>query len=129
VPTTDGRILIREETDESAQKVISARSDTACGETLTRIVCALPEVKAAYADANRAADASDGGARVGTIEPLGLDADTYSVGIGIHTDERFEALVWYEVDRATGLLSVTSYGSDVTVPAQGLREVERVCRR
>jgi hypothetical protein len=124
-----GALLVVEETDEVTENVGVAGWRNECEATASRVVNELPEVKRVEDDARNAAEESDGQARFGDLGPI--DDDThggFSVGIGIHTDERFQPEIWYSVDPA-GHLSVTVLGADATVSPSSLRAVERVCKR
>jgi hypothetical protein len=116
-----------ERSDALAEKdAADTRSD--CERIAAAVVGALPEVKRLVASANRAADASGGHGRFGGVGPIDDDDGTFTVGIGVHTDERFEAQVWYSVDRA-GHLRVSALGTDLKVPLDALRDVARACSR
>jgi hypothetical protein len=124
-----GELRIVEETDDVTESANAARRRADCEAAASRAVNDLPEVKRAVAEAMRGADESDGRARFGGVGPIDDDdLGSFTVGIGIHTDERYEAEVWYSVDR-TGHLSVTSLGSEVAVSEKALRAVEAACKR
>jgi hypothetical protein len=103
-----------------------ARSE--CERIAAAVVGALPDVKRLVESANRAADASGGHGRVGGVGPIDDDDGTFTVGIGVHTDERFEAQVWYSVDRA-GRLRVSALGADVKISLDALGDVAKACSR
>jgi hypothetical protein len=87
----------------------------------------MPEIKKATARAMGDARASGGRARFGGVGPIDDPGDGFTVGIGTHTDERFEAAAWYSVD-GSGHLSVTVLGADLLLDADVLRRVARACR-
>jgi hypothetical protein len=107
------------------ERAESGRAD--CEATAARVVNGLPEVKRMVASAIRAAGEDDGGARFGGVGPLEDGEGGFASSLGIQSDERFEAQVWWSVDRA-GHMSMTILGSDFAVPTPALREVERACK-
>jgi hypothetical protein len=128
-----GAPVIVEETDdvtEHARASAEKRShdDSSDFEAeAAKVVNDLPEVKRTVAGLMKAADESHGRARFGGFGPNPEAEDgRLVVGIGIHTDERFQGAIWYEVD-LTGHLSVTVDGEDVPVRPDALRAVERAC--
>ncbi len=126
-PGASGALAIVEESDAPTEARHAAATSDACEATVNRVVSALPRVKKAILDAQRAADQSGGQGTFGGIGPNG-DDDELVWGLGIHTNERFEGTVWYSVTR-TGKLSVTVEGEDISAPPAALAEVERACKR
>jgi hypothetical protein len=107
-----------------------APSAAACDVTAAEVVNALPAVQRSLAQAVARADASNGKLRYGGIGPQDLnDPDGFSASYGLHSDESYETVVSYHVDRE-GLLTVdiALEGPVVVAPAD-LRRVARVCRR
>jgi hypothetical protein len=104
-----------------------AAGRSACEAAAARAVNALPEIKKATARAMDDARASGGRAHFGGVGPIDDPDDGFTVGIGTHTNERFEAAAWYSVD-GSGHLSVTVLGADLLLDADVLRRVERACR-
>ncbi len=120
--------LIVEETDAVTESNRGETRRTECEVAAARAVNDLPEVKRMVVSETRAADESGGRAHYGSVGPIDDPTGGFSVGLGIHTDERFEAAVWYAVDRS-GLLSVSVLGSDVTLAPDVLRAVQKACPR
>jgi hypothetical protein len=100
-----------------------------CQNVAAEAVNGLPEVKRAMAEAEARIEASGDKLRYGGIGPQDLNApEGFTVSLGIHSDERFEDIVNYGVDRR-GHLTVTVPGSEVFPPAKVLEAVERACKR
>jgi ketosteroid isomerase-like protein len=127
----DGQFVIWTENDEPTDAAAKTRSawEEACEATAARVVDERPAVKTFEESAQRAADASHGRARFGGIGPVEGDDDSFGVGIGFHTDDRYEGHVWYSVGRKTGEVKLTVDGIDVDVGDVGRAAVRRVCRR
>ena len=107
-----------------ARRTAARRSG--CQAIAAHAVNSLPEVKRASARAIEDARRSGGRTFFGGVGPIDDPDDGFTAGIGNHTDERFEAVVWYTVDRA-GHLSVTVDGEDQQVGPDTLRKVEQAC--
>jgi hypothetical protein len=122
-----GPLLIVDETDDVTEKAKFSSAPTDCAGAAARVVDDLPDVKRAVASAILAADQSGGRANYGRVGPIDDESGGFSVGVGLHTDQRFEAEVWYSVDRA-GRLSVTVLGTDVAIPPKSPRTVATACR-
>jgi hypothetical protein len=122
-----GPLLIVEETDDFTEKAKLSSAPTDCETAAAQAVDELPDVKRAVASAILAAEQSGGRASYGGVGPVDDENGGFSAGLGIHTDQRFEAEVWYSVDRA-GRLSVTVLGTDVAIPPKSLRTVATACR-
>jgi hypothetical protein len=122
-----GSFVIAEETDEVTEKRLAGQRDGRCSTAASKAVAALPEVKREMDEVKKRTLASDGGARQGGVGPLPNDDGSFSMGLGVHTDERFEAIVWYTVG-AAGDLTVTVMGADVMVPPAALKAVRDACR-
>ena len=121
-----GGVVVVEETDEATERRHATSSRDACEKVAERVVNDQPQVKRAVASAEAAAAASHDRAHFGGVGPIDDDEGGFSAGIGIHTGERFEQPIAYQVDRA-GQLSVSVYGEDLALPPSALREVARVC--
>jgi hypothetical protein len=121
-----GPLQIVEEADDDA----SEKQNSLCDWTAADVVNALPAVKQSVAKAFARADASNGKLRFGGIGPQDLSApDGFFVSMGLHSDERFETVVLYGVDRE-GLLTVQiEWENSVAVPPAALRKVAQACRR
>jgi hypothetical protein len=123
----DGAALaIVEETDEVTEQRETETPRATCAATAERVVNALPDVKRALKSAKDAADRSQDRAHFGGLGPLDDDQGGFTMELGVHTAERFEAYVFYAVDRA-GHLSVTVSGSDEVIPPAARSAVERAC--
>ena len=120
-----GTWVVVEEADASIAPAASAGS---CEEIVAEAVNVLPAVKRAVAEAQALADKSGGQARFGGMGPNEDEDGGFSASMGLHTDERFEALVRYSVD-GKGRLTVSAGGTELELPAATLRSVERACRR
>jgi hypothetical protein len=120
-----GTWLVVEEADASLEPGASTGS---CEEIVAEVVNVLPAVKRAVAEAQAVADESGGHTRFGGMGPNDDEDGGFSASIGLHTDDRFEALVRYSVD-GKGRLTVTAGGAELELPAATLRSVERACRR
>jgi hypothetical protein len=114
-------------TEAATKKRLGAAGRSACEAAAARAVNALPEVKKATARAMDDTRTSGGRAHFGGVGPIDDPDDGFTVGIGTHTDERFEAAAWYSVD-GSGHLSVTVLGADLPLDADVLGRVERACR-
>jgi hypothetical protein len=123
-----GALLIVEETDDVTEKAKLDSTPIECERAAARVVDDLPDVKQAVASAILAGEQSGGQAHYGRVGPIDDENDGFSVGVGLHTDQRFEAEVWYSVDRS-GRLSVTVLGADVAIPPSSLRTVATACRQ
>lgn len=120
----DGTMVIVGESDVASRARNEHAAADGCEATLSRVVNALPAVKRAVLDAQRAADQSHGRASFGGIDPQDDEVRTW--GLGLHSEERFEPYVWYSVNR-TGDLTVTVQGEDLVVPSPALKDVRRAC--
>jgi hypothetical protein len=121
-----GPLLIVEEADDEA----STRQNAACEETAADVINALPAVRLSVAQAIARAQASHGALRFGGIGPQDSgDPEGFSVSLGLNSDERFESVVSYSVDREGRLSASAASAGPVVVPPAALRKVERVCRR
>lgn len=99
-----------------------------CCDRLSRASRALPEVQRALRDAQAAAHQSRGRGRFAGIGPTDDPAGGFSASYGIHTDERFETYVAYEVD-AKGHLHVTVLGSELLLTPATERAIAKACQR
>ena len=123
----NGSFVIVEETDEVTERRLAGQRDGRCSTAASKAVASLPEVKREMDEVRKRTAASDGAARQGGVGPLPNDDGSFSMGLGVHTDERFEAIVWYTVG-AGGDLTVTVMGADVMVPPGALKAVRDACR-
>ncbi len=114
-------------TESATTALRRAARRSACEAVAAGAVNSLPEVKTATASAIDDARTSRGRTHFGGVGPIDDPDNGFTVGIGNHTDERFEAAVWYTVDRE-GHLSVTVLGADEQVGPDVLRRVEQACR-
>lgn len=110
----------------AADARLTAARRPGCEGVAARAVNSLPEVKRATARAMEDARKSGGRTHFGGVGPIDDPDDGFTAGIGGHTDERFEAVVWYTVDGA-GHLSVTVNGEEQQVGPDTLRKVEQAC--
>ena len=115
-PGNDGAFAIVEESDDITDIASASTRPLDCQEVAWRVVSGLPAVMSVVpADAAGMGpdDDGDGG---------------FSMSLGLDSPERFEAKVWYAVDKA-GQLTVTTQFSDgnVQVPPGALRDVQRAC--
>ncbi|WP_394830136.1 nuclear transport factor 2 family protein [Pendulispora rubella] len=128
-----GKAVILQETDEptetrgakQAKGAKEASWQDICETTATEVVNALPQVKKEVAslskDIEKRKDANFGG--VGPI----WEGNGFSEAIGIHTPERFESHISYDV-RNDGVLSVFCTGQgDLTIPAAVQARVKKAC--
>jgi hypothetical protein len=124
-----GAMVIVEETDglTEARKAEGERS-APCVTVAAQVVNDLPEVKREVARMVRVPEKSGGRAHFGGIGPTEDGQDGFTVGIGLHTDERFEGEIWYSVD-AEGHVGVTVAGEDLALPTAAKRKVEEACRK
>lgn len=136
---TDGApdgFSIREESDDVSDVKASAPaasgssepSRDACESAASQAVQSLPRVKSLLESDNKELAKQPGGQSVGGIGPMDEEGGGFSAGLGIHWPERYEAQVWYAVDRA-GKLTVTVLGEDIAVPSATLAAVEHACKR
>jgi ketosteroid isomerase-like protein len=123
-----GAWVIIEETDALTEARRAKSEPSSCEAVARTIVEALPVVKQTISRLVRAAEKSGGRARFGGVGPLDEEGGGFTAGIGLHTDQRFEAEIWYAVDSA-GVLRVTVAGEDAAIPADALRTVERACKQ
>jgi hypothetical protein len=120
------RWVIVEETDDPSERSPEDKRRDDCEAMVGRVVNALPEVKKHVAELEDIGADPDSGANFGGIGPLYDDRGGFTEMIGLHTPERFESVISYDLDEA-GHLTVSIYGDDVTVPARALAGVQRAC--
>jgi hypothetical protein len=121
-----GPLRIFEEADQAA----AGKQQAACDATAAEVVNALPEVKRRLREAWARVDASNGKLRAGGIGPQDLDSpDEFSASIGIHSDESFETVIWYRVDREGRITVGLEDQGTIDLPPAALRRVARDCRR
>jgi len=122
-----GSLLISEETDDPTIAREKQRPTGDCQSVASSVVNALPEVQSLLAstqkELSKYPDRSMGG-----VGPLDEDDGGFTVGLGVHQPDRYEAQVWYTVT-ATGKITVTVMGSDVRVPPAGKATIERACKK
>lgn len=124
-----GHLVIVRETDDASEHADAGGADAACATAADQVVFSLPQVKQAWSGALKAAAASGGGARAGSVGSCEPKDDPCVMEYGVHTDERFERYLGYEVDRHTGQLTVDVMATDVQVPKPGLKKVAEACKR
>jgi hypothetical protein len=122
-----GSLLIVEETDEPSDDRAKKRAARGCAEIAADVVNALPKVKKLLDDTAKELPKYPD-RHMGGVGPLDEDDGGFSVGLGVHQPERYEALVWYTVKR-DGSITVSAMGDDVDVPAAQKTEVTRACKR
>ncbi len=123
----DGQLRIAEESDGVTDRSADRAARDRCEAVAARVVEDLPQVKRQLAEAESAIAASDSGATLGGIGPDENGDGSFSAGLGVHTEERFEDQVSYDVD-AQGTLHVTTWGDgDLALPRAILQEVARAC--
>lgn len=127
VQSMGSTLVIAHETDETTEANLAVRkktpADSKCHKTALAVVETLPEVKAAIADAERGAKSVGG--NYGGMGPI-EHAEGFSGALGVHTKERFESYVNYDVDRG-GTLTVTIRGEDITIPTMAFQTVMVEC--
>jgi hypothetical protein len=125
----DGHLAIVEESDDPSDAAAKARRTGAehCYAAASAAVHAVPEVAEFERSAMKAADASGGRARYGGIGPQEEGDGRFGVGLGYHTDERYEGHVWYEVDRRTGKIELTVDGASAELGREAERRVREAC--
>ncbi len=124
VPSAGG-YLVAEEADEETTK---REAPSACDGVAVEVVTALPAVKKAMAEAEKDADASDGGASLGGIGPQDDGDGSFSASMGLHYEDHYEPRYSYSVDK-NGRLTVFAGGGDVVVPPDALKRVAEACKR
>jgi hypothetical protein len=103
--------------------------DARCGNVVLGVVQAMPAVKkvlaVAEADVTKHPDRHMGG-----IGPMREADGQLTGGLGVHSDERYEALIWYAVS-ASGVLEVTTSASPDALPvaAADAARVAAMCKR
>jgi hypothetical protein len=121
-----GPLLIVEEADEAA----ATKQQETCEAIAAEVVNALPQVKRRIADAWARVDASGDQLRFGGIGPQHVEIpDGFFASIGIHSDEAFETVVSYEVDRDGHLTVSIANEAPPVVSGRALGRVARACRR
>ncbi len=119
--------VITEEADETAPAPrASTNSPTQdCTSVAERVFRAMPEVKRVLDECMRLAANSDGGTTFDAVGPI-YESNGEQSSFGVTIGGRFQERVSYVVK--SGRLSVDVLGKGVTVPSDGLRDVERACR-
>jgi hypothetical protein len=117
---------VKEESDEATDKRTNSARGAACESAASNAVATIPRVKKLLDD-DRKQLASDPEGRMGGVGPIPNDDGGFSASLGVHHADRYEAQVWYTVDRA-GKLTVTVLGEDVPVPPLSLASIERACK-
>ncbi len=122
--TRESRLVIHGESDQPSDDV-NARTQ-ACDDAASRAVHVLPSVRGLEQDVAP----RDGGSplALGGMGPIDNGDGTVTFGIGVHSDERFEARVWYTVNRKTGSVTVTVDGADEVLAPDARQAVERACK-
>jgi hypothetical protein len=114
----------------SVRNVLEA--DARCDDAASKVFNKLPEVVRAKAqlqeDFNQRVK-SEPTIAVGGFGPQDDGNGSFSVAIGMHTDERFELVAGYRVYRATGRLEVFGqFADEPRVEATELRRVQAACK-
>jgi hypothetical protein len=122
-----GGYFVSEEADEETTK-IDRGSPEGCEGIAAEVALSLPAVQKVIEEAQKDADATDGGASFGGFGPQEDGDGSFSASMGLHYDDHFEPRFGYSVDKK-GRLTVFAGGSDLTVPPEGLRTVASACRR
>lgn len=117
---------ITQERDAASDARAERQRDERCFDAVTGTVSALPAVKRILgkveADLAKFPDH-----RMGGIGPMRVDDGSVTGALGVHSDERFEAMVWYSV-APDGKLEVTAPEALAVSPADAAR-VKVVCAR
>jgi hypothetical protein len=107
--------------------------DARCDEAASKVFNELPEVKRALARmrADYAARLkTEPSIAMGGFGPQDNGDGSFTVAQGLHTNDRFEDVAMYRVDRATGRLEVAIPSEDDPhVAASDLRSVQAACKR
>jgi hypothetical protein len=119
--------LIVEETDDPSEEPAAQRRREECEAVAAEVVNELPEVKKRIAALNVAIDQADSGAAFGGIGPTDDGAGGFQVGIGVHTAERFEETIGYQVD-SSGWLAVSAGGAPIALPTKARAAIRHACR-
>ena len=118
--------LILEEADDEA----SEKQNALCDTTAAEVVNALPAVERKVAEASAQADTSNGKLHLGGIGPQDLSApDGFFSTVTLQSDESYEPILYYEVDREGHLKVHVGHEGPIRVPAAALRKVAQACRR
>jgi hypothetical protein len=122
-----GRPLrIVEESDTPSDEKAKEKSLSRCQTVASEVVQSLPPVKKLLADV--AAELPKYPDRfMGGLGVLPNENGKFSTGIGVHHPDRYEALVWYDVDN-DGALHVSAMGEDVPVPPAMQARVVAACK-
>lgn len=117
---------ITQERDAASDARAERQRDERCFEAVRGTVSALPAVKRILGkvEANLGKFPDH---RMGGIGPMRVDDGSVTGALGVHSDERFEAMVWYSVS-LDGKLEVTAPEALAVPPADAAR-VKVVCAR
>ncbi|HEX6764650.1 MAG TPA: hypothetical protein VF103_04215 [Polyangiaceae bacterium] len=128
VLTPNGRgYLVAEEADDETMK-LDRRSPEGCEGVAAEVALGLPAAQKAIDEAQKEADATDGGASFGGFGPQADGDGGFSASMGLYRDDHFEPRFGYSVDKK-GRLTVSAGGDDLTVSPDRLKAVEIACRR
>lgn len=103
--------------------------DDRCGNVVLKIVQAMPAVKKVLAGAEAELPKYPD-RRMGGMGPIREADGQLTGGLGVHSDERYEALVWYSVS-PNGVLEVTAGASPDPLPvaAADATRIAATCKR
>jgi hypothetical protein len=108
-------------------------ADSRCDDAASEVFNALPEVKRAMArlwDDYNARVKKEPSIAVGGFGPQDNGDGSFTVARGMHTEERFEDVASYHVDRTTGAFEVSIAGEDDPhIDAPYLQKVQAACKR
>jgi hypothetical protein len=127
---TGNPMAISQERDAASDaRLAPSDLDDRCGNAVLKIVQAMPAVKKALAGAEAELPKYPD-RRMGGIGPVREADGQLTGGLGVHSDERYEALVWYSVSPA-GVLEVTAGASPDPLPvtAADAARIAGICKR
>lgn len=125
VIVVDGATLaITEEHDAASEARAEQLRDARCFEVVAAVVSSLPAVKKILGRVE-AGLSKFPNHRMGGIGPMRVDDGSVTGGLGVHSDERYEAMIWYTVS-PEGKLEVTAPEA-LSVPAADAARVKAVC--
>ncbi|MDB4933566.1 MAG: hypothetical protein JWP87_538, partial [Labilithrix sp.] len=124
-------LAITEERDAASDARASTDVDDRCGGAALKVAVSLPAVKKLIADVE-AELPKHPERRMGGIGPMREEDGQLTGGLGVHSDERYEALVWYAVSADGTKLDVsapTASADPLRVPPADAARVAAACRR
>jgi hypothetical protein len=133
-------LLIQEESDAVTEKRFAPKAQPPpavdCGGAVWDLVGSTPEAQRLFRDIDKnlkefppEADLRPGG--LGPMTPAENGDDTYSLAIGVHHPERFEAYAWFTIDltgkvTASGL-AIDAQDATLRPLRQALAQFKRLC--